>query len=218
MKTTRRLSPSPAGDITVFRIENTSGAWVEVSSLGAGIIGVGVPDRLGEIANVALAYDDPADYVGDGPCLGKCPGRYANRIAGGDLTVAGRRYRLAVNCGPNHLHGGPTGFHNRIWDCAETEGGVEFTYLSADGEENYPGNLRVKAIYRWSDDNTLSLEFHAETDAETVVNMTNHAYWNLRGADSGSVLAHELRLKASRWLVTDESLVPTGELSDVGGT
>lgn len=215
---TRRTVPSAIGDITVFRIENRSGAWVELSSLGAGIIGVGVPDRDGQVSNVALAYDDPADYVCDGPCMGKCPGRYANRIAAGRLTVAGKTYMLAVNCGPNHLHGGPSGFQNRLWEPTETEAGVQFTYRSPDGEENYPGNMTVRATYRWTEDNILELEFYAVADSETVVNLTNHAYWNLRGSDSGTVLGHEMRIRASQWLPTDDSLVPTGELAEVEAT
>lgn len=209
---------STEGEITLYRIVNASGAWVEVSSLGAGITGVGVPDREGNIENVALAYADPADYMADGPCLGKCPGRYANRIAGGRLEIGGRSYSLAVNNGPNHLHGGPSGFQNRIWSSRELPDGVEFSYLSAAGEENYPGALVVKATYRWSEDNVLTLSFEARTDTETVVNLTNHSYWNLRGADSGSVLDHEMKMKASRWLPTDSTLIPTGELAAVDGT
>ncbi len=218
MKIEKRSVKSSAGDITIYKIINSHGAWVELSSLGAGILGAGVPDKDGKIENVALAYADPADYMADGPCLGKCPGRYANRIAGGNLTVDGKTYQLAVNNGPNHLHGGPDGFQNKLWDSLETPDGVEFSYRSADGEENYPGNLAVKAIYGWSDDNTLTLRFEAESDADTVVNLTNHAYWNLRGADSGSILDHELRLRAAKWLPTDSTLIPSGELRDVAGS
>lgn len=218
MRITKRTYPSPQGEITVWRMENASGAWAEVSSLGAGVTGVGVPDRNGVIANVALAYGDYADYMADGPCLGKCPGRYANRIAAGHLEVDGKTYSLAVNNGPNHLHGGPTGFQNHIWKSREVRDGVEFEYRSHDGEENYPGDLVVKATYRWDDSNRLSLSFEAVADRDTVVNLTNHSYWNLRGADSGSVLGHEMRMKASRWLPTDETLIPTGELAPVEGT
>lgn len=218
MKFSSHTVPSPAGKILIVHIENNSGAWVELSSLGAGILGVGVPDREGNIANVALSYADPADYCGDGPCLGKCPGRYANRIAGGYLKVGDRTYQLAINCGPHHLHGGPGGFHNRNWAARLIEDGVEFTYHSPDGEENYPGNLAVTVTYRWSEDNVLTLEFHAVTDADTVINMTNHAYWNLRGADSGTALDHEMRMKCSRWLPTDDTLVPVGLLEPVRDT
>lgn len=215
---THKAATSPLGEVTVWRLTNPSGAWVELSSLGAGVTGVGVPDRNGNIENVALAYDDYASYLNDGPCLGKCPGRYANRIAAGHLEIGGKEYKLNINNGPNHLHGGPTGSQNRIWKSRELRDGVEFEYRSHDGEENYPGNLVVKAIYSWSEDNTLTLCFEAMSDSDTVVNLTNHSYWNLRGADSGSALEHEMRLRASRWLPTDDTLIPTGEFASVRDT
>lgn len=218
MKITRKTYSSPRGEITVWRMENQAGAWAEVSTLGAGIVGVGVPDRDGKIENVALSYADPADYIADGPCLGKCPGRYANRIANGHLEIAGKVYQLATNNGPNHLHGGPEGYQNQIWKSREVQNGVEFEYRSHDGEENYPGDVVVKATYEWGDDNCLRLTFEAIADKETVINLTNHAYWNLRGADSGTALEHEMRIKASRWLPTDSTLIPTGELAPVEGT
>lgn len=218
MKITSKKYPGPQGEITVYKLENAKGAWVELSSLGAGIRGVAVPDRDGRIEEVALAYADAADYMADGPCLGKCPGRYANRIAKGHLVVDGKSYQLAINNGPNALHGGPTGFQNRIWDSKEIENGVEFTYVSADGEENYPGRLEAKATYTWSDDDVLTLRFEARSDADTVVNLTNHAYWNLDGADSGKIFDHEMKIKALKWLPTDDTQIPTGELADVFGT
>lgn len=209
---------SPAGDITLFRIENLSGASVEVSSLGAGITSVIVPDKFGKLGEVALGYANPADYMSDGPCMGKIPGRYANRIADGHLTVEGKTYQLAINNGPNALHGGPTGFQNRIWDSALIPNGVRFTYVSKDGEEHYPGTLTVTAEYTWSEDNVLTLEMKATTDAATVVNLTNHAYFNLEGADSGSVLKHKLQLKAANYLPTDKTQIPTGVLAPVKNT
>lgn len=209
---------SPEGDITLYRIENQSGASVELSSLGAGITSVVVPDKSGKLGEVALGYANPADYMADGPCMGKIPGRYANRIAKGELVVDGKQYQLTINNGPNALHGGPTGFQNRIWDSAIIPNGVRFTYRSKDGEEQYPGNLTVTADYTWSNDNVLTLVMKATTDAPTVVNLTNHAYFNLEGADSGSVLKHKLRLKASRYLPTDSTQIPTGEKAPVEGT
>lgn len=219
MNISSRKIESGCGEITLWTLGDPDGPRVELSSLGAGITGVWVPDREGRLENVALSYADPADYMADGPCLGKCPGRYANRIAAGHLVVDGKIYQLAVNNGPNHLHGGPEGFQNRIWESREVDGGVEFSYLSKDGEENYPGTLRVSATYRWNPGKLeLSLEFRAETDADTVVNLTNHAYWNLDGADSGSALAHEMRMKTSKWLPTDATLIPIGEVADVAYT
>lgn len=218
MKITKRISPSPEGDITLFRIENSGGSSVELSSLGAGITSVCVPDKFGKIEEVALGYANPADYMADGPCMGKVPGRYANRIAKGHLEVDGKTYQLSVNNGPNALHGGPTGFQNHIWEAALIPNGVRFTYVSKDGEEHYPGTLTVTAEYTWSEDNVLTLELKATTDAATVVNLTNHAYFNLEGADSGTVLNHKLRINASKYLPTDKTQIPTGELAPVEGT
>lgn len=218
MLTVRKTAPTPLGDATIIRLTNDHGAWVELSSLGAGITGLGVADREGNIENVALNYADDASYFEDGPCMGKIPGRYANRIAKGISRLGDKEYHLAVNNGPNHLHGGPTGFQNRLWECRELPNGVRFTYVSADGEEGYPGQLRVTADYIWSENDILDLYLRAVTDKDTVVNLTNHCYWNLRGAQSGSVLDQELRLNASRWLPTDSTLIPTGELAPVAGT
>ncbi|MCM1153515.1 MAG: galactose mutarotase [Muribaculum sp.] len=218
MKITAQIVKSPDGDIVLYRIENKSGAAVTVSSLGAGIIGVQVPDRYGRLDNVALAYADPAAYMADGPCMGKVPGRYANRIALGRFALDGEDFKLAVNNGPNALHGGPTGFQNRIWQSQIIPSGVRFTYFSKDGEEGYPGNLTAVAEYSWSDSNELTLRLSATTDKPTVVNLTNHCYWNLDGADSGCVLDHILKLNASRWLPTDDTLIPTGEMAEVKDT
>lgn len=218
MKITSKKYPSAKGEITVYKLENESGAWVELSTLGAGIAGVAVPDKDGKIGEVALAYTDPADYIADGPCLGKCPGRYANRIAKGHLEVDGKLYQLAINNGPNALHGGPEGFQNQIWQARELPDGIEFSYHAKDGEENYPGNLDLTATYTWSEDNVLTLKFHATTDRDTVINMTNHAYWNLDGADAGFVGDQEMLIEADTFLPTDDTQIPTGEFAPVDGT
>ena len=218
MKITQRTVDSEQGQVTLFRIENASGASVELSTLGAGITSVRVPDKFGEIDEVALGYENAADYMADGPCMGKIPGRYANRIAKGHLEVEGKKYQLSINNGPNALHGGPTGFQNRIWDAVVLPDGVKFSYVAKDGEEQYPGTLNVAATYTWSEDNVLTLELHATTDAPTVVNLTNHAYFNLQGADSGTVLGHTLQINASGYLPTDSTQIPTGEIAPVKGT
>lgn len=218
MKVTRKTFASPLGEGELFTVVNAKGGSVTLSSLGAGIVEVRVPDREGKIENVALSYANPADYLADGPCLGKIPGRFANRIAKGHLEVDGKTYQLAINNGPNALHGGPTGFQNRIWKAEELEDGVRFTYVSADGEEHYPGCLTAVAEYRWSEDNVLTLNIKATTDAPTVVNLTNHVYFNLDGADTGSVFDHIMQIKASRWLPQDPTQIPTGELAPVAGT
>ncbi len=213
-----KIEKKTEGEITLFTITNAGGASVTLSTLGAGIVSVIVPDSKGEMIDVCLGYANPADYLADGPCAGKVPGRYANRIARGKFTLDDKEYQLAINNGPNALHGGPTGFQNRIWKGKETKNGVRFTYFSADGEENYPGNLTVTATYTWSDDNRLTLHLQAETDAPTIVNLTNHAYWNLDGHNSGSVLGHTMELGASHFLPTDDTLIPTGEIAPVDNT
>ena len=219
MSITEKSFSFPKGTITHFTITNASGASVTLSTLGAGIVSVMVPDKSGEMANVALGYKDAASWIADGPCMGKVPGRFANRIARGHFTLEGKEYTLAINNGPNALHGGPEGFMNQIWD-ARTVGdnSVVMVYCAEDGEEGYPGNLIVTAEYTWSDANELTLRLGATTDAPTVINLTNHAYFNLDGENAGSVLDHELRLNASRWLPTDETQIPTGELAPVAGT
>ena len=218
MKITRKLIATPFGEISLFRLVNSSGAAAELSSLGAGIVAVEVPDRDGRLENVALTYADPASYMADGPCMGKVPGRYANRIAEGRLKVEDKSYSLEINNGPNHLHGGSKGFQNHIWEAEELPDGVRFILRSPDGDGNYPGNLIATAEYHWNDDNVLTLILEAVSDAPTVVNLTNHAYWNLDGATAGSVLDHKMRLKASHWLPTDETLIPTGEIAPVENT
>ncbi len=218
MKISKTIHPSAKGPIEVYRLENERGGIVEVSSLGAGIIAVEVPDRAGNIANVALGYADAADYIADGSCMGKTPGRYANRIAKGYLIIDTDRYQLECNNGPNALHGGSDGFQNRNWVASEIVNGVRFTLVSPDGDANYPGELHAAVEYRWSDDNVLDVMLTATADSTTVVNLTNHTYWNLRGADSGLVLDHDMKMKASRYLPTDDTLIPTGELAAVAGT
>ncbi len=209
-----------ADDIKLFSIVNADGSEVILSNLGAGIVSVVVPDRDGRPADVLLGYRDPADYDTDGPCMGKVPGRYANRIAAGRFSLGGKSYELAVNNGPNHLHGGPGAqcFANRIWEAEALPSGVRFTLDSPDGDAGYPGALHVEARYTWSDDRRLTLLLRATSEAETIVNLTNHAYFNLKGEEAGDVTGHRLKLYASRYLPTDETLIPTGELAPVAGT
>lgn len=218
IKINQKRVETPHGVITLFTLINESGASVELSSLGAGILAVNVPDVNGKIQNVCLSYANPADYMADGPCMGKVPGRYANRIAKGHLEVDGKLYQLNINNGPNALHGGPTGFQNHIWDAEVIEGGVKFTLESPDGDEHYPANLTAIVIYRWNDSNELLLELKAVSDAKTVINLTNHSYWNLDGADSGSVLKHRMKILAHKYIPTDDTLIPTGEKALVEGT
>ena len=219
MKITKeRWGEAQGKEIFKYTIENESGASVQLGSVGAAVVAVNVPDREGRLADVVMGYPKAESYFADGPCAGKCPGRYANRIALGRFSLGGKEYTLPVNNGPNHLHGGPEGFQNRVWDSRIEGDGVEFMYFSEDGEMGYPGNLKVVARYEWSEENELRLTFTAQTDAETVVNLTNHSYFNLDGEGSGTVLNHVLRLNASEWLPTSDSLIPLGDSEPVAGT
>lgn len=211
---------SPRGEVTVVELVNKQGARVRLSSLGAGIVSIEVPDRDGKLRNVTLSYEDFANaYYNDGPCMGKTPGRYANRIANGRFTLDGVEYQLAVNNGPNHLHGGPTGFQNQIWNTEVLpDGRVRFTLTSPAGHEAYPGTLEVACTYTFTDDNELAINYEATTDAATPINLTNHTYFNLHGVENGNGLVHNLKLAASKWLPTDSSLAPTGEIATVKDT
>ena len=209
-----------AEEIKLFSLVNADGSEVILSNLGAAIVSVVVPDRDGKLADVALGYRNPEDYEADGPCMGKVPGRYANRIAAGRFALNGKTYELAINNGPNHLHGGPGEqcFANRIWAAEEVRDGVRFTLDSPDGDAGYPGSLHVEAVYTWREDHKLTLWLSATSDAETIVNLTNHAYFNLKGEEAGDVTDHELKLYASRYLSTDPTLIPVGPPAPVAGT
>ncbi len=209
---------TPCGVFTLYTLMNSRGAYVKLSPVGAGIVSVVVPDNKGKLADVVLGYEHIEDYFHDGPCAGKVPGRYANRIARGDLVIEGKQYQLAVNNGPNALHGGPEGFQNKVWNSRIDDNAVEFTLVSPDGDEHYPGTLTVTARYTWTDDCRLTLCIKAQSDATTAINLTNHTYWNLGGHDSGTALNHTLQLNASRYLPTDDTLIPTGEQAPVAGT
>lgn len=219
MKMYSRKIDSPKGEIVLYELINARGSRVVLSSLGAGIISITVPDKNGEMADVLLGYENPLDYIGDGPCAGKILGRYANRIADGRFELGGETYHLPINLPPNSLHGGADGFQNRNWTSrAEGDDVVVFELVSADGDAGYPGELHVKVTYHWSDMDELSIRMEATTDKTTVLNLSNHAYFNLAGQSSGSGLGQVLWLGCSRWLPTDETLVPTGEMVTVAET
>ena len=172
MKIEKKFEQTPRGEVTLITITNDNGASVTLSTLGAGIVSVVVPDRDGNMADVALGYGCAADYIADGPCMGKTPGRYANRIAKGRFTLAGKEYELAVNNGPNALHGGPEGFMNKIWKEESRGSQVKMEYTSVDGEEGYPGTLTATVLYTWTNDNELIIDYLAVCDKKTVVNLT----------------------------------------------
>ena len=203
----------------MIHLINKSGASVMLTERGAGIVSIVVPDRNGVMGDVVLGYRDEESYLADGPCAGKIPGRFANRIDGGHFTLDGKEYQLVKNNPGYQLHGGPDGFSNRLWKASQiSDTEVVLTLDSPDGDQGYPGNMHVEATYTWGEDNSLTLSIKATTDAPTILNLTNHTYWNLDGEDSGSILDHVLKLNASRWLATSEALIPTGELAPVEGT
>jgi aldose 1-epimerase len=211
--------PLPKGEGQVFTLTNSSGGAVSLCNIGAGIVSIVVSDRKGDPVDVALGYRRIEDYLGDGPCMGKTPGRVANRIANARFSLNGKEYRLNANVGGiHHLHGGANGFANRIWDARIENAKVIFTLVSDDGDQGYPGTLTTTVTYEWNERNELTIRYAAVSDADTVVNLTNHAYFNLAGENSGSVLEHTLRLYASRWLPASNELITTGEIASVKGT
>jgi aldose 1-epimerase len=193
-----------------------------IMTYGGDIISLKAPDRAGKVEDVVLGFDDPAGYYENmhsksAAFFGPIVGRYANRIAHAKFTLDGKEYTLTKNNGENTLHGGPNGFHNHNWAGKVIADGVELKYLSKDGEEGYPGNLSVTVRYTLSSGN-LKIEYSATTDKDTVLNLTNHSYFNLSGQGNGTILAEQLRLNASRFTPVDSGLIPTGELKPVAGT
>lgn len=210
---------SPEGEaVILYTMTASTGASIKLTNYGAAIVSVIVPDKNGILSDVALGYGCWKDYVSDGPAMGKSVGRYANRIAKGKFTLDDKEYRLAVNNGPNHLHGGPSGFQNRVWDARVETDRVVFSYMSLSGEEGYPGELNVEACYDWDDACNLEITYFAKSDATTVVNLTNHVYFNLKGDGNGTIHDHYLQLSAEKFLPTDSTAIPTGELESVTGT
>ncbi len=210
---------TPEGEaIVLYTMRNAHGAEVQVSNFGAAIVSVKMPDRNGEMADVVLGYKRPESYFFDGAASGKSVGRCANRIAYGKMTIEGQEYSLEVNNGPNHLHGGTKNFANRVWESRVEENRVVMSLLSEDGDQGYPGELNVEAIFDFDDDNAVEITYLARTNQTTVVNLTNHVYFNLSGDGSGSILDHELQLNCSQVPEMNERQIPTGRLLDVAGT
>ena len=204
-----------------FTLTNSSGIEAKILTLGAMLTSVKVPDRDGRLGYVTLFREDPTEYLTKRGVLGTVIGRFANRIAGAKFTLDGREYRIAANSQGNHIHGGRTGFHTQVWDVARIEErsdsvGVRLTLTSPDGHEGYPGTLEVEVLYRLTDEDELWMDYKAITDKPTHVNLTNHAYWNLKG--HGDVLGHRLLLNAEHYLPSDKTKIPLGNLAPVERT
>src|SRR5919205_790470 len=208
--------------VEIYTLRNRRGAEARVMTYGATLVSLKVPDRAGKFEDVLLGFDDLATYEADTHYIGPVVGRYANRIAKGRFTLNGVEYKLATNNNGNHMHGGLRGFDKVVWKArplnARTGSAVELTYVSRDGEEGYPGTLTVRVVYTLTEANELRIQYSATTDKDTVLNLTNHAYFNLGGHDSGDILGHLLTLNADRFTPTDETSIPTGELRSVRGT
>lgn len=211
---------TPAGEnVRLFRLANGRGLEVSITNYGAAVTSILTPDRNGNRGDVVLGYSTLDDYIENPRYLGALIGRHANRIARGRFSLDGVQYQLTQNSGANHLHGGGAGFDKRVWKVIEADDGganVRFEYFSRDGEEGYPGNLKATVSYTLSRDNELKIEYRATTDRDTIVNLTNHSYFNLAGG--GDILQHELTLNADSFTLVSGELIPTGELKAVENT
>ncbi len=223
-----RIQKTPFGTtadgklVDLYVMTTSRGVEAAITNYGGTVVRLKVPDRSGKIADVALGFDDLKGYLQTEPYFGALIGRYANRIAKGHFKLDGKDYQVPVNDGANALHGGLKGFDKVIWSAKTSSGpkggALELIYLSKNGEEGYPGNLTAKVVYTLTDSGEMRIDYTATTDKDTVINLTNHSYFNLAGAGSGDILKHQVRLYASRYTPVDSGLIPTGELRSVKGT
>jgi len=209
-------------NVDLYTLRNVNGVEAKIANYGGIVVSLKVPDRNGKFDDVVLGFKDFEGYLKNDPYFGALIGRYGNRIAKGRFTLNGVEYKLAVNNGENHLHGGIKGFDKVVWTGSEnkTKAGpaVVLTYLSKDGEEGYPGNLQVRVVYTLTNNNELKIDYSATTDKDTVINLTHHSYFNLAGEGNGDILNHLLTINANRFVPTDAGSIPTGELRSVAGT
>ena len=210
--------------IWLYTLKNTKGITATITNYGGIVTSLWVPDKYGKLADVVLGYDSFAGYVknADNPYFGAIAGRYANRIAKGKFSLDGNTYTLAINNPPNHLHGGLIGFDKRVWTASplKSANGAALTlsYLSKDGEEGYPGNLKVNVTYTLTNDDALRIDYKAVTDKDTVVNLTSHSYFNLDGAGNGNILGTVVRINADGYTPVDSTAIPLGKVAPVAGT
>ncbi len=208
--------------VDLYTLTNSKGSRAKITNYGAIVVSLSIPDKNGKFDDVVLGYETLADYENGTYYFGGIVGRYANRIAKGKFTLDGKKYKLAVNNGENHLHGGIKNFETKVWNAqsstAEEGAKLELTYFSKNGEEGYPGNLSVKAVYTLTENNELKIEYSAATDQDTIINLTNHSYFNLSGAGSGTILNHLMQINADKFTPTDKGSIPTGKLRSVKDT
>ena len=213
---------SDGQSVEMYTLTNKSGAQAGILTYGGIVNSLKVPDRAGKLADVVLGYEGMEGYLQDKSYFGALIGRYGNRIAKGEFKLGGKSYNVPKNNGENSLHGGIHGFNSKLWTAHEVAGSaghaLELTYVSKAGEEGYPGTLSVKVVYTLTNNNELKIDYSATTDAETVVNLTNHSYFNLAGQGEGDILQHQLTLHADRYTPVDAGLIPTGALASVKGT
>jgi len=208
--------------VNLYILTNPNGIKAEITNYGAILVSLRVPDKNGEFADITLGYDHLDGYLKETPYFGATVGRYANRIKDGKFTLNGVEYSLAQNDNDNHLHGGIKGFDKRVWDASPFEeqdsAGIKFSYLSPDGEEGYPGNLSCTVTYTLTKNNELKIDYEAQTDKATPVNLTHHSYFNLQGQGTGDILDHILYINADQYTPNDEELIPTGGIASVKDT
>jgi aldose 1-epimerase len=216
----RRFGVTPSGGaVDLYVLTNGKGMEAAISTYGGVVVSVRVPDRSGKPGDIVLGFDNFEGYLTPPPYFGAIIGRYGNRIAHAKFTLDGVEYHLAKNDGDNSLHGGKRGFDKQLWTAKHSSANsLELSYLSKDGEEGYPGNLAVTVIYTVTDNNELKIDYSAATDKATVLNLTNHSYFNLAGQGEGDILQHQLTIRADRFTPVDQTLIPTGELRRVEGT
>jgi aldose 1-epimerase len=209
-------------EVTQFTLRNRSGAQVQLINYGAIVRSLLVPNSQGKMEDVVLGYDSLQGYLADNSYFGAIVGRYGNRIGKGKFTLEGKEYQLATNDGQNHLHGGKVGFNRVLWTAKQVQDStgpsVEFTYVSKDGEEGYPGTVTLSVTYTWTENNELRIEYKGTTDKTTILNPTHHSYFNLSGSFSTPILDHMLMIDADAITPVDKGLIPTGKLMDVANT
>ena len=203
-------------EISLYTLENSHGVEVKITNYGGIITSISTPDKNGQFENIVLGFDSLSHYLGEHPYFGAIIGRYANRIENGQFTLDGTLYELARNNGPNHLHGGQKGFDKVVWKPEVTSDGcLQLTYTSPDGEEGYPGEMSIKVTYKLTNDNELKICYQASTDKSTPFNITNHSYFNLSGNPEKTVLNHHISIKADKYTPVNDEQIPTGELATV---